>query len=429
MIHELGHFLAAKVMGIGVIEFSLGMGPRICSKVMGDVRYSLRLLPFGGSCMMLGEETDEEYDCDDEDSCLDELDERKSDGRDSHSGDYGSDARVGDNGDDDRANHAATRSLHISEFNNGTLEHNERSFDGDYIEVDGRRYSKDAQFVNKAAWRRFIVIAAGPVFNFILAFLLSFVVCAWLGFDRPFIREVEVGSPAEEAGLEPEDRVYALSVNGDRMSVQCSRDMQVFMYIHADELNNADTFTVYYRDASDGNARKQAVMEPFYDSEKERYRLGFSYNVAYESTGGIVDTLICSQYNVNYCVRSSIESIKLLAGGRVSRQDVMGPVRMVAVMDESVTEAADYGLKSSAITLLDLMILISGSLGFMNLLPLPALDGGRLIFITIELITRRAVPKELEAKIHAAGMILLLGLMLIIMVNDVLILRSKGANF
>ena len=201
------------------------------------------------------------------------------------------------------------------------------------------------------------------------------------------------------------------------------------MYIHADELNNADTFTVYYRDASDGNARKQAVMEPFYDSEKERYRLGFSYNVAYESTGGIVDTLICSQYNVNYCVRSSIESIKLLAGGRVSRQDVMGPVRMVAVMDESVTEAADYGLKSSAITLLDLMILISGSLGFMNLLPLPALDGGRLIFITIELITRRAVPKELEAKIHAAGMILLLGLMLIIMVNDVLILRSKGANF
>ena len=107
----------------------------------------------------------------------------------------------------------------------------------------------------------------------------------------------------------------------------------------------------------------------------------------------------------------------------------MGPVRMVAVMDESVTEAADYGLKSSAITLLDLMILISGSLGFMNLLPLPALDGGRLIFITIELVTRRAVPKELEAKIHAAGMILLLGLMLIIMVNDVLILRSKGANF
>ncbi len=405
MIHELGHFLAAKAMGIGVIELSLGMGPRLCSKVTGNVRYSLRAIPFGGSCMMLGDESDEDEPEDGE------LGDEDSDDVD--------DVR------DDKSSHR----LHVSELNNGTFEYNERSADGEYLIVDGRRYHRDTQFVNKAAWRRFIVIAAGPVFNFILAFLLSCIVCAWFGFDRPFIREVEAGSPAAQAGLEPGDQVYALSVNGDRMSVQSARDMQIFMYIHADEMNNADLFTIYYRDASDGNAKKQAVLEPFYDSDKGRYRLGLSYNVAYERTEGIIDTLVCSQYNVNYCIRSSIESLKMLAGGRVSRQDVMGPVRMVAVMDESVTEAADYGLKSSVITLLDLMILISGSLGFMNLMPLPALDGGRLIFITIELVTRRAVPKELEAKIHAAGMILLLALMLIIMLNDVLILRSKGANF
>ena len=103
----------------------------------------------------------------------------------------------------------------------------------------------------------------------------------------------------------------------------------------------------------------------------------------------------------------------------------MGPVRMVAVMDETVNEAADYGFKSSMLTLFDLMLLISGSLGFMNLMPLPALDGGRLIFIIIELVTRRAVPKELETKIHTAGMILLLGLMVFIMINDISMLIFK----
>ena len=380
MIHELGHFLAAKAMGIGVIEFSIGMGPRLCSKVVGNVRYSLRVFPFGGSCMMLGEELDEsEY----------------------------------------------TSRFSASEFNNAGFEHNDRSIDGDYFIVDGRRYTKTAQFVTKPAWRRFIVIAAGPVFNFVLAFILSMVICAWFGFDKPYVKDIQAGSPAAEAGMEAGDRIYAIGVDNSRMPVESSRDLQIFMYIHADELANADAFTVYYRDASDGNTKKQAVLSPVFDEALGRNRLGFSYNAAYDRTDGILDTIICSQYNVNYCIRSSIESIKLIAKGKVTRQDVMGPVRMVAVMDETVNEAADYGFKSSMLTLFDLMLLISGSLGFMNLMPLPALDGGRLIFIIIELVTRRAVPKELETKIHTAGMILLLGLMIFIMINDISMLIFK----
>ena len=139
-IHEFGHFLAARAMGIGVIEFSIGMGPRICSKVIGNVRYSLRIMPFGGSCMMLGEELDE------------------------------------------------------SEY-----------MEDDYFIVDGRKYSKDSQFISKPAWRRFIVIAAGPVFNFVLAFLLSAIICGCYGFDRPTVIEVQAGGPVAEAGIEPGD--------------------------------------------------------------------------------------------------------------------------------------------------------------------------------------------------------------------------------
>ncbi len=401
MIHELGHFLAARAMGVGVIEFSIGMGPRLCSKVVGDVRYSLRVFPFGGSCMLLGEEMDESEYLDEDEADLTSLEV--------------SQAVLADK----------SHRFNAGEFNNVGFEHNERKLDGDYYIVDGRKYPKSAQFVTKAAWRRFIVIVAGPVFNFVLAFILSMVICAWFGFDKPYIRDVQAGSPAAEAGMEAGDRIYAIGVDNSRMSVESSRDLQVFMYVHADELANADAFTVYYRDASEGNIKRQAVLNPFFDKELNRNRLGFSYNSAYDKTDGIIDTIICSQYNVNYCIRSSIESLKLIVKGKVTRQDVMGPVRMVAVMDETVNEAADYGLKSSILTLFDLMLLISGSLGFMNLLPLPALDGGRLIFIIIELITRRAVPKELEAKIHTAGMILLLGLMIFIMINDVSMLVFK----
>lgn len=353
-IHEFGHFLAARAMGIGVIEFSIGMGPRICSKVIGNVRYSLRIMPFGGSCMMLGEELDE------------------------------------------------------SEY-----------MEDDYFIVDGRKYSKDSQFISKPAWRRFIVIAAGPVFNFVLAFLLSAIICGCYGFDRPTVIEVQAGGPVAEAGIEPGDEIYAFKVGKTKMSIQSARDISIFNYVHNDEIQAAETFTVYYRDADDGMKKNKAELVPYYDNEREVYRFGYAYNIAYDKTKGIIDTLKCSQYNVNYCIRSSFESLRLIARGKVTGKDVMGPVRMVAVMDETVSEAADYGLKSSVLTLLDLMILISGSLGFMNLLPVPALDGGRLVFIIIELITRRAVPKELEAKIHTGGMLLLLGFMLLIMMNDI----------
>lgn len=387
-IHEFGHFIAARLCGVGVIEFSIGMGPRLCSRVIGNVRYSLRVFPFGGSCMMLGEEDEETED---------EFDDEPSDA-------------------------AKTRARRAAELTNASFNSDEVTVSADGITVDGRFYPREQQFVNKPAWKRFIIIFAGPAFNFILAFLLSAVICGWYGFDRPTVMEVDAGMPVAEAGIEPEDEIYALKTGRDRMSIECSRDISIFMYIHADEMNAAQSFTMYYRDASDGMVKKEAVLTPVYDEEGGRYRLGFAYNVAYTETNGIIDTALCSIYNVKYCIRASIESIKMIFRGQVTRQDVMGPVRMVAVMDESVDQAASYGAKSAVLTLLDLMILISGSLGCMNLMPLPALDGGRLVFIIIEMIIRRPVPKEFESKIHMAGMLLLLGLMVLIMANDITML-------
>ncbi|MDO4961336.1 MAG: site-2 protease family protein [Eubacteriales bacterium] len=350
-IHEFGHFLAARACGVGVIEFSIGMGPRLISTVRGNTRYSLRMLPFGGSCMMLGEEMEE-----------------------------------------------------------------------DGFVIDGRKYKREEQFVNKRAWQRFIIIFAGPLFNFILAFLLSLVITGMYGFDRPVIVDVAPNMAASEAGIEAGDEIYKISIGRLSTRVECARDVSVFTTIHQEEMQEPQSFTIFYKDASDGGKKKQAELVPTFDKENGRYRLGFSYSLAYKPAGSVPKVVLCSIYNVKYCIRSSIESLRLLFSGKVGREDVMGPVRMVAVMDESVEEAAGYGVTSAMVTLFDLMILISGSIGFMNLMPLPALDGGRLIFILIELVTGHTVPKELESKVHMAGMLLLLLLMFMILANDITML-------
>ena len=380
--HEFGHFITARLFKVGVIEFSIGMGPRVLSKVKGNTRYSLRAMPFGGSCMMLGEEMAE----DDE---------------------------------NDRASGALT---------NGTLNDDAPRIQGDSIIIDGRTYKKSDQFVEKPAWQRFLIIAAGPVFNFILAFLFALIITAHYGYDRAEILDATSGMPAAEAGISAGDEITGLAVvndssNGIRFSkVETARDVQLFMVVHADAMQNGGTFAVRYLDADDGMSEKSAVLKPQYDDENKTYRLGFSYSSGYEKAESLGEVLHYSMYDVGYCIRSSVLSVKMLISGSVSRRDVMGPVRMVAVMDETVATASYYGIVAATMTLLNIMVLISGSLGAMNLLPLPALDGGRLVFIAIELITGHAVPKELEGRIHMAGMLLLLALMVFILFNDVSLL-------
>lgn len=383
-IHELGHYLAAKACGVAVIEFSIGMGPRIFSIVKGNTRYSLRILPFGGSCMMLGEELEEETG-----------------------------KAVGE---------AAGSASESAESQESTEYRSEEAEGHGAILIDERSYRASEQFVNKPAWSRFIIIAAGPVFNFLLAFGLSLIITGTVGFDKPVITAVTPNMPAAEAGIEAGDMIYAMSAAGDRVVIETARDINLFTALHREAAESEQEFVVYYRDASDNMKKKAASVVPRYSSDTDSKRIGFAYSLAYRKTEGAADALLCSIYNVRYGLRTVAESLKMLAGGKVGRRDVMGPVRMVAVMDESVDEASDHGAAAAALTLFDMMILISVSLGAMNLLPLPALDGGRLLFILIELLTRRAVPKELEARIHTVGMLLLLALMVFIMTNDISLL-------
>ena len=150
-----------------------------------------------------------------------------------------------------------------------------------------------------------------------------------------------------------------------------------------------------------------------------RYYLGVilrGYRSAAESP---LQLLQYSAYEVRYWILTVIDSLKMIAGGKVSTNDIAGPVRIVTIIDQTVEENTQYGFVTVVMNLLNLMVMFSANLGVMNLLPFPALDGGRLVFLIIEAIRRKPISQKYEIAINAAGFILLIGLMIFATFNDI----------
>lgn len=411
IIHELGHFLLAKKNGIVVTEFSLGMGPRLFSTQKGETRYSIKLFPIGGSCAMLGEDTGEE-------------------------------------------------------------------------ELPGT-------FNAAPVWGRISVVAAGPIFNFVLAFLLSVIITGFVGYDPAEIMEVEKGSPAAEAGLREGDIVTEF----DGYTVDVARDLYVYSYLN--ELQEEPvtmkvlrggeekTFT-YTPDVSvryllgfnrsdtdsmevlsliegmpleaaglqegdvitsidgtripDGKAYENYIAEhPLSDKEVEityerdgleysaeitpkEYRTpipGFSYNMGYIKTEGF-QVLKYAALDIKYMIRTTLLSLKELVTGGLGVKDLSGPVGVVDAIGTTYEESKSAGTLMLWMNMLNMAVLLSANLGVMNLLPLPALDGGRLVFLFIEAVRKKPINREVEGMVHFAGLMLLMALMVVVMYNDIL---------
>ena len=123
---------------------------------------------------------------------------------------------------------------------------------------------------------------------------------------------------------------------------------------------------------------------------------------------------------MKYWVKTTILSLKMLVTGKVSVNEMSGPVGIVSTIDNTYQESKSYGLTAMVATMLNMMILLSANLGVMNLLPIPALDGGRLVFLILEAIRRKPIDREIEGKIHFAGFALLMLLILYVSVHDVM---------
>ena len=418
-IHELGHFLLAKKNGIRVVEFSIGMGPRLFSFEKGDTRYSLKLLFFGGSCQMLSE---------------------------------------------------------------------------DFFEDEELEKDKEHAFENKSVWARIAVVVAGPLFNFLLAWVLAVIVMGGVGYDEPFITYVQEGSAAEKAGLQQEDIIREL--NGEKITL--SREIDVELYVNpvskdtvelvyerngkkytaeiepeyvekyaigitysiqegdsatiaevveegpfekaggkkgdiiravnGTEIDGAKELKEYFTEnplkdkeikvtIERGGETQELAMTPVLSSKG--YSMGFSYNSARVEASPL-ETLEYSFAEIKYQITSVFKSLGLLFKGKLGVKDFSGPVGIVDIIGTTYTQAKPMGARMTFLNVANITILLSANLGVMNLLPIPGVDGGRLFFLLIEAIFRKKVPKKFEGVLTAVCMLLLMIFAVFIMYQDIM---------
>ena len=163
--------------------------------------------------------------------------------------------------------------------------------------------------------------------------------------------------------------------------------------------------------------KKYKGKTPMYDKERGQYMIGITWRDIRKSQ--LLKRLNTVSGEVGLQVKITLKSVKMLVSQKLGVKDLSGPVGIVKTVGDQYTQAAAYGFKTVFLTMVNWIILISANLGVMNLLPLPALDGGRLLFLIIEAITGKAVPQNMEALVHTAGLILLMLLMVFVMYQDI----------
>ncbi|MEE0109506.1 MAG: M50 family metallopeptidase [Oscillospiraceae bacterium] len=335
-VHELGHFVAAKLSGVQVNEFSMFMGPALWKKQVGETLYAIRLIPIGGYCAMEGE-------------------------------DGGSD--------------------------------NPRSFD-------------------KAAWwKRLIILVAGAAMNFIVGVLLMVIV--YLPVERtvvPVISSFEEYSTVNGAdGLQVGDRI--LKVDGENVYVYS--DFSLLLSLNPGQTHDL----VVERDGEKVtlNDFRMESHEITGEDGATRRLYGMNFSLSELNLGGRLAYAWNQSLDTVRLVRLSL---KMLLTGQAGLSDMSGPVGIVQQM--SVVAEASSSWVDALLNMLYFGGFIAINLAVMNLLPIPALDGGRvvglLITTAVEAVTKKKIDPKYEGYLHGAGMILLLGLMAIIMFKDIFVL-------
>ncbi len=357
-IHEFGHFTVAKLCGIQVNEFSIGMGPVLWKKNHKGTQYSLRALPVGGFVALEGEESPESQQAE------------------------------------------AARDAREDNFSSSKHDLNILS-----TESDGEVQEKPTGIpLNEApVWQRVLVMVAGAVMNFVLGFVVLVILIA--AQNEPItsktIYAIQDGALCGQTGLQAGDKV--LAVNGRRCFV--ANDI---LY----ELVRTQSYSADFTVLRDGQkVQLPGVQFDTWQDEKGETHMSIGFSVyGLEKTPGNV--LREAGNSVLYYGRIVFTSLVDLVRGRESINNLSGPVGIVS----AIGQAASYGWQD----LLELLALITVNLGILNLLPFPALDGGKVVFLVIEGVTGHAVPEKLQSVLTLATFGLLFGLMLFATYNDIL---------
>ena len=331
IVHEFGHFITAKRGGVQVNEFWIGMGPTLLKKQYHGTLYCLKVLPFGGACVMEGEDSESE---------------------------------------------------------------NEHAF-------------------GKASLpRRMLIVAAGALMNFLVGFLIVLAVMRPNGPDGGYIISTlasvdSASTAAAEGGLMAGDEI--LKVDG--YTILLRSDFEVALARGEDT-----TYEVVVRRNGEKITLPAVQLEATIDAGDGRKMIGLTFAEQPDSIG--LHLSMAVRTSVSYA-RMVWASLGMLVSGQVGVDQLSGPVGVAEVMADTA--------KYSMISFFQLVAFISINLGVMNLLPLPALDGGRLLFLIIEAVRRKPVPPKYEGYIHAAGLVLLLALMVYVTGQDILRIVAGGS--
>ncbi len=314
-VHEFGHLIAAKFNKINVIEFSIGMGPKIFSFEKGGTLYSLRLFPIGGFCNMEGEN--------------EEIDTKGS-------------------------------------------------------------------FSTKSPLRKISVLASGALMNLLLGFIALLIITVPLSeVTSTYIDQVNTSAPAYHQGLESGDKIIRLN----NKVVRTFNDISYFM-----SENNGEAVDVSVL----RNGKELTFnVKPF--SNEGKYYIGITAKVI---KNNLWQSIKLSFYNEIFISKLIIKSLWQLITGGISLSEASGPVGVV----KEIGAAAQSGFSN----VMYILAIITINLGLFNLLPIPALDGGRILFAFIELVIRRKISLKIEATIHTLGLVLLMLVMVFVTFNDVL---------
>lgn len=282
---------------------------------------------------------------------------------------------------------------------------------------DGTEKEQSAgSFLKAGVWARIATVFAGPFFNFILAFVVAFIMVNmtdYMAIRAPMISEVVEGSAAEDAGLKSGDIIVSL----DKDHIKLYEEISLFTQA---TYKSGAVKVVYERDG----ARYETSLTPKYDPEYGRPMLGI-INADFVTPHGM-ETFKYAWYEMRYSVKATYKSLGMLFGGRVSRQDVAGPVGIaVNVVGATYEVAKDYGWQSVVLSMLNIVLMLSVNLGIPNLMPVPALDGGRLVFLFIEVIRGKPIPPEKEGFVHMIGLMFFMALMVFVFFNDIVNIVMK----
>lgn len=257
---------------------------------------------------------------------------------------------------------------------------------------------------SKTVWQRLSILFAGPIMNFLLAMVLMFVIVMAQGQPSNIVGHISPGFPAQQAGMQVKDKI--IMVNGIK-----TKDMQDITQVLSTVEDNKVQFVI------ERNGEQIPMdLERQFSEEDERYLVGFTAELV---KGNVLIGIRDSFLRTINLLRMTVDSFVMLFTGQVSVNQLAGPV---GVINEGV-QVWDAGVKESVWFAVQQMFLlgalISVNLGVFNLLPFPALDGGRILFTTIEGLRGKPVDPKIEGSFHFLGFVLLMGLMIFVLYNDI----------